>query len=40
LKEIKGIARVKLLPGNLEEWKRLTPEVMHGVRTRDAGTLQ
>ena len=24
MQEIKGIARVKFLPGKLEEWKRLT----------------
>src|SRR5678815_4866743 len=40
LKEIKGIARVKFLPGKLEEWKRLTAEAMHIVRTKDKGTLQ
>ena len=40
MKEIKGIARVKFLPGKLEEWKRLTEEAMHIVRTRDKGTLQ
>jgi hypothetical protein len=38
--EIKGIARVKLLPGKLEEWKRLTEQPMEIVRTRDTGTLQ
>jgi len=40
MKEIKGIARVKFLPGKLEEWKRLTAEAMHIVRTKDKGTLQ
>lgn len=40
MKEIKGIARVKFLPGKLEEWKRLTEEAMHIVRTKDKGTLQ
>lgn len=39
MKEIKGIARVKFLPGKLEEWKRLTETAMHSVRTRDTGTL-
>ena len=29
MKEIKGIARGKFLPGKLEEWKRLTAEAMH-----------
>ena len=38
--EIKGIARVKFLPGKLEEWKRLTKEAMEIVRTKDRGTLQ
>jgi quinol monooxygenase YgiN len=40
LDEIKGIARVKFLPGKVEEWKRLTAEAMKIVRTRDTGTLQ
>ena len=40
MKEIKGIARVKFLPGKLEEWRRLTAEAMEIVRTRDSGTLQ
>lgn len=40
MKEIKGIARVKFLPGKLEEWKRLTEEAMHIVRTKDKGTVQ
>jgi quinol monooxygenase YgiN len=40
MKEIKGIARVRFLPGKLEEWKRLTEQAMHIVRTRDTGTLQ
>ena len=40
MKEIKGIARVKFLPGKLEEWKRLTAEAMRIVRTKDTGTLQ
>ena len=38
--EIKGIARVKLYPGKLEEWKRLTEQAMQIVRTKDPGTLQ
>jgi quinol monooxygenase YgiN len=38
--EIKGIARVKLRPGKVEEWKRLTKEALEIVRTRDRGTLQ
>ena len=40
MKEIKGIARVKFLPGKLEEWKRLTEQAMEIVRTKDRGTLQ
>ena len=35
MKEIEGIARVKFLLGKLEEWKRLTAEAMHIVRTKD-----
>jgi quinol monooxygenase YgiN len=38
--EIKGIARVKFLPGKVEEWKRLTEQAMEIVRTKDRGTLQ
>ena len=33
MKEIKGIARVKFVPGKLEEWKRLTEQAMKIVRT-------
>jgi quinol monooxygenase YgiN len=40
MNEIKGIARVKFLPGKLEEWKRLTAQAMEIVRTKDKGTLQ
>ncbi len=40
MREIKGIARVKFLPGKLEEWKRLTEQAMEIVRTNDTGTLQ
>jgi quinol monooxygenase YgiN len=40
MQEIKGIARVKFFPDKLEEWKRLTAEAMHIVRTKDNGTLQ
>ena len=38
--EIKGIARVKIHPGKLDEWKRLTEQAMEIVRTQDPGTLQ
>ena len=40
MNEIKGIARVKFLPGKVEEWKRLTRQAMEIVRTKDTGTLQ
>ena len=40
MNEIKGIARVKFLPGKVEEWKRLTEQAMEIVRTKDRGTLQ
>lgn len=40
MNEIKGIARVTFLPGKLQEWKRLTEQAMHIVRTKDTGTLQ
>ena len=40
MQEIKGIARVKFLPGKLAEWKRLTEQAMEIVRTKDTGTLQ
>jgi butyrate kinase len=35
MKEIKGIARVKFLPGKLEEWKHLTTEAMRVVRGKE-----
>jgi quinol monooxygenase YgiN len=38
--EIKGIARAKILPGKLAEYKRLCDEAMEIVRTQDTGTLQ
>jgi quinol monooxygenase YgiN len=40
MNEIKGIARVKFLPGKVEEWKRLTEQAVAIVRTKDRGTLQ
>lgn len=40
MNEIKGIARVKFLPGKVGEWKRLSEEAMEIVRTKDRGTLQ
>ena len=38
--EIKGIARAKIHPGKLDEYKRLCAEAMEIVRTKDRGTLQ
>ena len=38
--EIKGIARVRIHPGRLEEWKRLTADAIEIARTREPGTLQ
>lgn len=40
MKEVKGIARAKIRPGKLDEYKRLCAEAMEIVRTRDTGTLQ
>ena len=40
MEEIKGIARVKIRPGKLDEWKRLTEQAMEIARARDPGTLQ
>ena len=38
--EIQGIARLKIHPGKLEEYKRLSAKCMELVRTHDTGTLQ
>ena len=38
--EIKGVARARIRPGKLEEYKRLCVEAMEIVRTKDRGTLQ
>ena len=38
--EIKGIARAKIRPGKLDEYKRLCEAAMEIVRTKDTGTLQ
>jgi quinol monooxygenase YgiN len=38
--EVKGIARAKIRPGKLDEYKRLCVEAMEIVRTKDTGTLQ
>lgn len=38
--EIKGIARARIKPGRLEEYKRLCEQAMEIVRAQDTGTLQ
>ncbi len=40
MSEITGIARQKIHPGKLDEFKRLAAECMHAARTKDTGTLQ
>lgn len=40
MQEIQGIARLKIHPGKLEEFKRLSAKCMELVRTKDKGTLQ
>jgi len=40
MNEIQGIARLKILDGKLEEFKRVTSQCMEVVRTKDTGTLQ
>src|SRR6266516_3886496 len=40
LSEIKGVARVKLHEGKVEEFKRLSAQAMDIVRAKDTGTLQ
>jgi quinol monooxygenase YgiN len=40
MNEVKGIARAKIRPGKLDDYKRLCAEAMEIVRTRDTGTLQ
>ena len=39
-KKSKALRASNFCPGKLEEWKRLTAEAMHIVRTKDKGTLQ
>ena len=39
-KELLGIARLKIHPGKLEEFKRLQARCVELVRARDTGTLQ
>ena len=38
--EIQGVARIKIHPGKLEEFKRLAAKCMESTRTKDTGTLQ
>ena len=40
MEEIKGIARARIRPGKLAEYKRLCEQAMDIIRTRDRGTLQ
>lgn len=40
MEEIKGVARAKIRPGKLADYKRLCEEAMEIVRTKDTGTLQ
>lgn len=40
MNEVKGIARARIRPGKLDEYKRLCAEAMEIVRTKDTGTLQ
>jgi quinol monooxygenase YgiN len=40
MSEIEGIARLRIHPGKLEEFKSLQMECMAIARTRDSGTLQ
>jgi quinol monooxygenase YgiN len=39
-KELLGIARLKIHPGKLEEFRNLQAKCMESVRTKDTGTLQ
>src|SRR5215475_2877077 len=39
MNELQSIARLKIHPGKLEEFKRLAAKCMESVRTRDTGTL-
>src|SRR5215475_12387155 len=40
MNELQSIARLKIHPGKLEEFKRLAAKCMESVRARDTGTLQ
>lgn len=39
MSEIQGVARIKIHPGKLQEFKRLAAICMESVRTKDTGTL-
>ena len=40
MSEIQGIARLKIHPGKLEEFKRVSDKCIEVVRKKDTGTLQ
>lgn len=40
MSELQCVARLKIHPGKLEEFKRVTAKCMESVRTKDTGTLQ
>jgi len=40
MSELQGIARLKILDGKLEEFKRLSSQCMEAVRTKDTGTVR
>jgi quinol monooxygenase YgiN len=40
MNDLLGIARLKIHPGKLEEFKRLQAMCLESVRTKDTGTLQ
>ncbi len=40
MSELQGVARLKIHPGKLEEFKRVAAKCVESVRTRDSGTLQ
>jgi quinol monooxygenase YgiN len=40
MSEIQGVGRIKFHEGKVEEFKRLSAQVVDIVRTRDTGTLQ
>jgi quinol monooxygenase YgiN len=38
--QVRGIARLRIHPGKLEDFKRLSAQCLESVRTKDTGTLQ